>query len=115
MKHKYEVNLSDAQNEKTHQRFTGIKYNKQNTLENNILSLSEDQNGDIWMVTYQDGIYRYDGSQLHHFPVTKDGATIKLFSIYIDNSNKIWVGTHDYGPFTYDDGQFVPFVLQNKN
>jgi ligand-binding sensor domain-containing protein len=58
------------------------------------MSSIEDANGDLWMATYNKGVWRYDGKNTTHYSVG-DGATeITLFSIYRDKQGNIWLGTH---------------------
>ncbi|MEL7421983.1 MAG: two-component regulator propeller domain-containing protein [Bacteroidota bacterium] len=73
------------------------------------LSITEDKEGNLWMVTYDDGVYYYDGELLHHHPVEKDGKTVLLFSIYLDHQGDLWLGTHKAGPFRFNGERFVPF------
>ena len=75
------------------------------------MSVVEDNEGDLWMVTYEQGVWRYDGRDVTHYDV-KDGAkSITLFSIYKDNHGDLWLGTHDSGVYKYNGEEFQKFEL----
>ncbi len=73
------------------------------------MSVVDDENGDLWMVTYDDGVYRKKGAELIHYPVKDDGKTVLLFSIYKDNHENLWLGTHHNGVYRLDGETFVKF------
>lgn len=68
-----------------------------------------DRKGDIWMVTYEEGVWRYDGKKATHYPVQMKGRELKTSTIFEDRDGVIWVGTQDAGPFRLDGSEFVPF------
>jgi ligand-binding sensor domain-containing protein len=73
------------------------------------MSIVETANGDLWMATYADGVWKNDGDKLIHYPL-KDGETdILLFSIYKDNQGVLWLGTHNAGVHRYNGSDFVKF------
>lgn len=73
-------------------------------------SIVEDEKGHIWMATYNDGVYKYNGKILVHYPVKEKGINLNLISIYKDQNNKIWVGTFHHGVYQFNGCHFVnPF------
>lgn len=97
-----------------------LKYRKENGV---VVSQKEDQNespyfmsmtndniGDIWGVTYNGGVWRNTGKELIHYPVKEGGRDILLFSIYKDNQGVLWLGTHNDGVYKYIDGEFKRFI-----
>ncbi|MBC6993395.1 two-component regulator propeller domain-containing protein [Neolewinella lacunae] len=74
-------------------------------------SVVEDAAGDLWMVTYDEGVWRYDGQSVTHYPVKKGTKDLSLFSLYQDRKGELWVGTHEAGVYKFDGTNFVPFVL----
>lgn len=64
---------------------------------------------DIWMTTYSDGIWRFDGKKMKHYPVLKDGKKALLYSMYRDNRGQLWVGTHNKGVYKFNGHVFQPF------
>jgi ligand-binding sensor domain-containing protein len=99
-----------------------IEYNKENgvgfTNEKNevvfpfFLSVTQDNEGNLWMATYDDGVWKYDGRELIHIPI-KDGETdVLLFSIYKDNQGAIWLGTQNAGVYKQSGESFERFDPQ---
>jgi len=43
------------------------------------LSITEDNKGELWMVTYGSGIWRYDGKTTTHYPIKDGEKVITLF------------------------------------
>jgi ligand-binding sensor domain-containing protein len=78
------------------------------------MSIEEDHEGDLWMVTYDDGVYRNDGQQLIHYPVKNGETNALLFSIYKDRQGQLWLGTHNAGVYQWKDGSFQPFNISKK-
>ena len=75
------------------------------------MSMTMDNNGDLWMVTYDNGVWRNNGTELIHYPI-KDGDTdVLLFSIYKDNQGTLWLGTHNAGVYKYTGESFEKFKL----
>jgi ligand-binding sensor domain-containing protein len=96
-----------------------IKYEKEKGIEgikavdgtDNVyfLSIVEDNNGDLWMATYNEGVWRYNGKQVTHYAV-KDGAKdITIFSIYKDKKGELWLGTHETGAYKFNGKTFEKF------
>lgn len=98
-----------------------IKYNKEKGIDGlkatdggdltYFLSGVEDNEGNLWLVTYKQGVYCYDGKNTTHYSV-KDGAKeIMLFSIYKDNKGDLWLGTQENGVFIFNGTTFKKFNL----
>ena len=74
------------------------------------LSVTEDNKGNLWMATYEEGVYKYNGKELIHYPI-KDGETdVLLFTIYKDNKGVLWLGTHNAGVYTFNGSSFEKFA-----
>jgi ligand-binding sensor domain-containing protein len=74
------------------------------------LSITEDNKGNLWMATYENGVWKYNGKELINYPV-KDGETdVLLFTIYKDNKGVLWLGTHNAGVYTFNGHTFEKFV-----
>lgn len=92
-----------------YQREFGIESNGLKSLY--FMSMTIDNNGDLWMVTYDNGVWRNNGNELIHYPI-KDGDTeVLLFSIYKDNQGVLWLGTHNAGVYKYNGESFKKFEL----
>jgi len=73
------------------------------------MSIVEDTQGDLWMVTYSDGVWRKKGNELIHYPVEHNGSEVLLFSIFQDNEETLWLGTHNAGAMKFNGSSFEKF------
>jgi sugar lactone lactonase YvrE len=73
------------------------------------MSSTEDDEGNLWMVTYNKGVWRYDGNKLTQYTVTDGDQNANLFSVYKDKGNKLWLGTHSAGVYRFNGRTFEPF------
>jgi ligand-binding sensor domain-containing protein len=69
----------------------------------------EKNNNDLWMATYNKGVYCYNGQQITHYPVKYNGKDITVFSIYKDNNGDLWLGTHENGAYKFNGKTFEKF------
>ena len=75
------------------------------------LSITEDDNGDIWMLTYDNGVWKYNGKELIHYPIIDGDINVLLFSIYKDNQGVLWLGTHNAGVYKFNGKSFDKFEI----
>lgn len=81
-----------------------------NTIDlNEYLSTVRDNENNLWFVTYRDGVWKYDGAKITHYPVQEQSTTIKLFSIYKDNNGDLWLGTQENGAYKFNGNTFEKF------
>jgi len=114
-RYRYEI-LPDSSemNETSHinyRKVNGIGYSKN---DNEIdfpyfMSIAEDNDGDLWMATYSDGVWRNDGTKLIHYPIKDGDMDVLLFSIYKDNQGDLWLGTHNAGILKFNGETFEKF------
>ncbi|MAX81792.1 MAG: hypothetical protein CL843_16640 [Crocinitomicaceae bacterium] len=70
------------------------------------LSITEDNEGNLWMVTYDNGVWKYNGKELIHYPI-RDGETdVLLFTIFKDNKGVLWLGSHNAGVYKFNGKSF---------
>lgn len=74
------------------------------------MSIVEDKHGHLWMLTYGEGVWRYDGNEFINYPVSHNGSEVLLFSIFKDNKGELWLGTHNCGAMRFDGNEFVKFT-----
>lgn len=111
---KYEI-LSDSTHTLQYKRLQGIDKAKKGKLNfPYLMSMTNDQNGNLWMVSYAEGVWKYDGEQLSHYPILKNNQQIKLYSINTDNHGNIWIGTHDEGVYKLNGSVFEKFLPRTK-
>jgi streptogramin lyase len=91
-----------------YQREIGVDYKSLDHLY--FLSITLDNNGDLWMASYDNGVWRNNGKELIQYPI-KDGVrNILLFTIYTDNQGELWVGTQNDGVYKLAGDNFEKFV-----
>lgn len=66
----------------------------------------EDNQGDIWLTTWDQGVYRYDGKSITHYPVKNGSTDINLVSMYKDRQGGLWLGTTDNGVYKFNGRSF---------
>jgi ligand-binding sensor domain-containing protein len=73
------------------------------------LSTVMDNNNNLWFVTFQDGVWKYDEKKITHYNIQANGRNIKLFSIYKDNKGALWLGTPEDGAYIFNQHAFQKF------
>ncbi|MEO0777708.1 MAG: two-component regulator propeller domain-containing protein [Bacteroidota bacterium] len=68
-----------------------------------------DQNGDLWMVSYGGGVWKYDGATLSNFEISNAEAAVLLIDIYQDRDGTIWLGTDNDGVYRQTADGFEKF------
>jgi ligand-binding sensor domain-containing protein len=77
---------------------------------NEYLSIAKDNKNNLWMATYLNGVWRYDGEKIQHFPIRVNGRNIPVFCLFKDNAGEIWLGTQENGVFKFDGNGFEKFA-----
>ncbi|MGV9013733.1 MAG: ligand-binding sensor domain-containing protein [Flavobacteriales bacterium] len=74
-----------------------------------VWAITEDPDGNLWVGTFDAGIWRYDGHQLEQF-TTKDGLPdLAVQALLVDRDGMLWVGTGTGGVSFFDGKGFSPF------
>lgn len=60
----------------------------------NISSVCGDSEGDIWIATLGNGVYRFDKNkqEFYHFDLGKQLLSDYCYSLIVDDSNHVWIG-----------------------
>lgn len=74
-----------------------------------IMSGIQDTAGDLWIATYGEGVWRYDGTNLTQYPVLDGGKPIHLYTISIDREGTLWLGTQTSGAWRFTGTTFERF------
>ncbi len=93
---------------KRHKSIGGLDGKKDSNLDE-YLSTVRDDNNNLWFVMYRDGVWKYDGENIKHYPVKANSKDITLFSIYEDNNGDLWLGTHENGAYKFNGQTFEKF------
>lgn len=76
--------------------------------------LTEDSKGNVWIGTWEKGLYKYDGTTLRNFLV-EDGLPMNyVHAIKEDRKGNIWIGTGS-GITRYDGKTFTTYVNELCN
>lgn len=100
---KYKVNEDG-----TYKKLPGIDLSKQHV---NIelpyfMSAVNDNQGNLWMSSYGDGVWKWDGEKLEQFKLKEGEKEVTLISIYKDRKGDLWLTSDVSGVWKYEDGQF---------
>ncbi len=74
------------------------------------LSMGEEDERNMWMVTYRDGVWRYDGKRMIQYKVKEGAKEVTLFSVYKDKRGDLWLGTHEAGAYRFNGKTFEKFT-----
>ncbi len=69
----------------------------------------EDDHGNIWLTTWDRGVYKYDGKTITNYAVKDDQKDINLISMYKDHRGNLWLGTPENGAFKLNGNTFERF------
>ena len=83
---------------------------KQGLLHNYIHSLTEDQNGNLWITYGFSGITKFDGKYFTHY--TKESGLLNdlVLSTLEDSRGNMWFGTNGGGAIKYDGRYFTHYT-----
>lgn len=98
-----------------------VNYTRQNGIEHfkgangknmtYFMSVVGDSTGALWMVTYNEGVYKYDGHTVTNYHIKDGTENVTLFSIYKDRSGTLLLGTHKHGVYMWDGSGFRKFTF----
>ena len=81
----------------------------QDRFEEFMSAVTDPRTGDLWIATYDEGVWHYNGRELTHYPVRNGDQEVNLFSIYMDRDGDLWVGTLQQGVYRFDGESFYRF------
>tara|TARA_R100000935_G_scaffold21876_4_gene40563 strand:- start:121812 stop:122861 length:1050 start_codon:yes stop_codon:yes gene_type:complete len=90
---------------------------------NNVQSIVEDKEGNIWIGTRvaekdnadtdkrigKGGLNKYDGEKFTYFPEIKGLSERDVYTIYKDNLNDLWISTTSNGIYNYKGNEFIKY------
>lgn len=74
-----------------------------------IQTIEQDEEGNLWMGTFSDGLWKYDGDALTHFTVKKNLPSNTVKTIYKDHKGKLWFGIGRGTVYGFDGDSFFRF------
>jgi ligand-binding sensor domain-containing protein len=70
---------------------------------------AQDKQGNIWIATIDNGIWKYDGKNLTNY-TTQDGlGTNAIWTLFVDKDDQLWVGSADDGAYRFNGKGFERF------
>lgn len=76
-----------------------------------IHSLAVDDAGDLWIGTFDAGVWRYDGKNLINYNTRHGLGTNSVTTIIKDKNGKLWFGTYGEGLYTFNGKSFERLSL----
>ena len=77
-----------------------------------VWTINEDNNGDLFIGTFDAGVWRYDGKTLINYTI-KDGLTSEVINtIYKDKKGELWFGTGGDGVCKFNGKSFTKFSFK---
>ena len=74
------------------------------------MSAVNDNEGNLWLATYDQGVWCYNGKTAKQY-IVKDGAkNATLYSVYKDKKGVLWLGTHEAGAYKFNGQTFKKFL-----
>lgn len=70
----------------------------------------EDDAGHLWFTTWDQGVYKYDGATITHYPVLNKGKIVNLVSMYKDKKGVLWLGSNTEGAYQFNGKAFERFM-----
>jgi ligand-binding sensor domain-containing protein len=109
--YRYKITSENTLDSMPYQKEKGLEIATSKEVEKCIyfMSIVENDQGDLWMTTYDDGVWCKTRDKLIHYPI-KDGDTdVLLFSMYKDKQGGLWLTTHNAGVYKYNGVDFKKF------
>jgi ligand-binding sensor domain-containing protein len=83
--------------------FSSMRYGKeQGFMNNSITSIKEDAAATIWIGTYGDGVYQYNGKKFARIDFHLELYKQTVLDIYFDNHDNVWLATLSNGIAQYN-------------
>lgn len=83
--------------------FQKIKYDKSNGFTNNsIPCIKQDVKGNLWIGTYGDGVYVYNGSRFYRIDLNLELYKQTILDCYFDKRDNVWLATLNHGVAQYN-------------
>jgi signal transduction histidine kinase/ligand-binding sensor domain-containing protein len=78
-----------------------------------IRALAEDRQGDLWIGTDADGLYKFSGGKFTAYPVNDNLGNQAIWSLLPEADGTLWVGTFRGGLLRFKDGKFTRYTTQS--
>ncbi|MEO6302450.1 MAG: two-component regulator propeller domain-containing protein, partial [Bacteroidia bacterium] len=83
--------------------FTKVKFDKSNGFTNNsIPCIKQDAKGNLWIGTYGDGVYVYNGDKFFRIDLNLELYKQTILDCYFDKRDNVWLATLNHGVAQYN-------------
>ena len=111
---RYKIHETKTPNQKTmeYQKLNGIDSSQQEVLMKLPYfnsAVTDNENGDLWMTTYNEGVWKYNGERLINYRIKNGETEALIISIYKDNNGVLWLGTDNAGVYKFNGKAFEKF------
>ena len=90
-------------------------YNKHNGLSDNIIfSVLTDKEGNIWMASDGQGIFRFSGTQFAGLDETMGLPSAQIMALADNSRDSLFLGTYDAGLYIFKDGKVSPLSFPSS-
>jgi len=84
-----------------------------------VISLAQDQRGDLWFATYNGGLCRYDGAQFTTFTGWTDRTDLYTTDLLADRQGRLWFSAQSKDSehndiYAFDGTQFTSFLAREQ-
>jgi ligand-binding sensor domain-containing protein len=76
---------------------------------NEFSSILKDDNNNLWIAIYLNGVWKYDGVKTIHYPIRVDDKNVPIYGLFKDNAGSIWLGSNENGAFRFTGQGFEKF------
>ncbi len=96
--------------------YSAIKYDKSNGFTNNVITcIKQDEAGNVWIGTYGDGAYVFDGKKFFRIDLDLELYKQTVLDIYFDDRNNVWLATLNNGVCQYNkDAKTFSWLSTNE-
>jgi ligand-binding sensor domain-containing protein/signal transduction histidine kinase len=78
-----------------------------------VRTIMEDHDGNLWVGTSEDGLYRIHDGHFTHFGRRDGLGSDSIWCLHVDDEGVFWVGTCRGGLSRWDDGRFTTWTTKN--
>lgn len=76
-----------------------------------VSAVTDDKDGDLWMASYNEGVWRYDGARLTRYALKDGQMDVLICTIYKDRQGTLWLGTDNAGLYRFNGRDFERFSV----
>ena len=101
---------------KTNGDYAEAKFSKsKGFVSNSITCIRQDKKGNLWVGTYGDGVYVYDGSGFYRIDRNQELYKQTVLDCYFDDHDNVWLATLNHGVAQYNSiSKSISWITENE-